>query len=145
MRYYLIHNTRYYEYMLAQEDLIAITNERDVIRARTEPKISYEERVPGTPKNKTEEYVIALEERQIKKRLEEAKAIITAKKFLLELAEEDLRKSNDIYDIIYTKRWIDNKRPKDIYRELDLMGISYSRSHIYEIIRYIKQTTGREP
>ena len=144
MQHYLEHNTRFCDYLLAKENLINITNEKDAVQARTEPKISYEERVSGTPKNKTEEYVIEMERRQLNRRIAEAEAIIKAKKYLLDLAEEELRKSRDIYDLVYTKRWIDHKRPKDIYRELDLMGMGYSRSHIYEIIKRIKQTTGRD-
>lgn len=141
---YLTHNKRYCEYLQAQSDLKEVTDEYEVVFQRTQPKGNYSERVSGTPKNKTEEYVIEVERRHLKRRIEDAKEIVETKKFLLDLAEEDLRKSHDIYDLIYTKRWIDHKKPKDIYRELDLMGISYSRSHIYEIIKRIKLTTGRD-
>ena len=141
---YLTHNKRYFEYLQAQSDLKEVTDEYELVFQRTQPKGNYSERVSGTPKNKTEEYVIEVERRHLKRRIEDAKEIVGLKKYLLDLAEEDLRKSHDIYDLIYTKRWIDHKKPKDIYRELDLMGISYSRSHIYEIIKRIKLTTGRD-
>jgi hypothetical protein len=100
--------------------------------------------VSGTPRNKTEEYVIEVERRRLRKRKADAEAIIEAKKQLLDIAEEQLRKSRDIYDLIYTKKWVDHKRPKDIYRELDFMGMSYSRSHIYVVIKRIRQQIGRD-
>lgn len=141
---YLEHNKRWYEYMQAQNDLQDVLDEYTIVFQKTQPKGNYSERISSTPKNKTEEYVIELDRRQLNRRIADAKLIIKAKKDLLDLAEEQLRKSKDIYDLIYTKRWIDHKRPKDIYRELDLMGMNYSRSHIYEIIKRIRQTTGRD-
>lgn len=142
--YYLEHNKRYCEYLQAQRDLNEVLEEYMIVFQRTQPKGNYSERISGSPKNKTEEYVIELDRRQLNRRIADAKQIIQAKKDLLEMAEEQLRKSRDIYDLIYTKKFVDRKRPKDIYRELDLMGMNYSRSHIYEIIKRIKLTTGRD-
>lgn len=144
MAHYLEHNRRYCDYVQAQNDLKEVLDEFEVVFQRTQPKGNYSERVSSTPKNKTEEYVIEVERRQLNRRIADAKLIMRAKKDLLDLSEEQLRKSNDIYDLIYTKRWVDHKRPKDIYRELELMGMSYSRSHIYEIIKRIRLKTGRD-
>lgn len=141
--YYLEHNKRYCDYLQAQRDLNEVLEEYMIVFQRTQPKGNYSERISGSPKNKTEEYVIELDRRQLNRRIADAKLIIQAKKDLLDMAEEQLRKSKDIYDLIYTKKFVDRKRPKDIYRELDLMGMNYSRSHIYEIIKRIRQTTGR--
>ena len=141
---YLEHNKRWCEYEQAKEDLREVLDEYEVVFQRTQPKGNYSERVSGTPRNKTEEYVIEVERRQLNRRIADAKLIIQAKKDLLDMAEEDLRKSRNIYDLIYLKKWVEHKRPKVIYRELDLMGISYSTSHIYEIIKRIRQTTGRD-
>lgn len=141
---YLEHNKRWCEYIQAQNDLREVLDEYEMIFQRTQPKVNYSERVSGTPRNKTEEYVIELERRDLNRRIADATAIIQAKKDLLDMAEEELRKSRDIYDLIYLKKWVEHKRPKVIYRELDLMGISYSTSHIYEIIKRIRQTTGRD-
>lgn len=142
--YYLEHNKRYCDYLQAQRDLNEVLEEYMIVFQRTQPKGNYSERISGSPKNKTEEYVIELDRRQLNRRIADAKLIIQAKKDLLDMAEEQLRKSKDIYDVIYTKKFVDKKRPKDIYRELDLMGMNYSRSHIYEIIKRIKLTTGRD-
>ena len=142
--HYLEHNKRYCDYLQAQRDLNEVLEEYMIVFQRTQPKGNYSERISGSPKNKTEEYVIELDRRQLNRRIADAKLIIQAKKDLLDMAEEQLRKSKDIYDLIYTKKFVDRKRPKDIYRELDLMGMNYSRSHIYEIIKRIRQTTGRD-
>ena len=144
MRYYLEHNKQWCEYEQAEADLQAIIDEYMVVFQRTQPKVKYGEYTSGQPVNKTEEYVIEVERRRLKERMTEAQEIIQAKKVLLDFAERQVRNSRDIYDLIYTKKWIDRKRPKDIYRELDLMGMNYSRGHIYEIIRRIKAQTGRD-
>lgn len=141
---YLEHNKQWNEYQQAQQDLQEVIDEYTVVFQRTQPKVKYGEHIPGTPVNKVEEYVIELERRHLKQRIEDAKAVIEAKKELLDIAEEQLRKSRDIYDLIYTKKWVDHKRPKDIYRELDFMGMSYSRSHIYVVIKRIRQQIGRD-
>ena len=141
---YLEHNKRWNEYQQAQEDLQAVLDEYMVVFQRTQPKVKYGEHTSGNPVNKTEEYVIEVERRHLHQRIADAKAIIQAKKELLDIAEENLRKSRDIYDLIYTKKWVDHKRPKDIYRELDLMGMNYSRSHIYVVINRIKAQIQRD-
>ena len=141
---YLEHNKRWNEFLQAQQDLQEVLDEWEIVFQKTQPKGNYSERVSGTPRNKTEEYVIEVERRRLRKRKADAEAIIEAKKQLLDIAEEQLRKSRDIYDLIYTKKWVDHKRPKDIYRELDFMGMSYSRSHIYVVIKRIRQQIGRD-
>ena len=144
MRYYIEHNKQYNEYVQAQNDLQDVLDEYMIVFQKTQPKVSYGEHTQGNPTNKVEEFVIEVERRRLYKRMTDAKAVIDAKGELLKIAEEQLRKSKDIYDLIYTKKWVDKKRPKDIYRELDLMGMNYSRSQIYEIIKRIKAQTGRD-
>lgn len=141
---YLEHNRQWNEYVQAQQDLQAIIDEYVVVFQKTQPKISYGEHTQGNPTNKVEEYVIEVEQRQLKRRMSEAQEVLEAKKLLLDIAEEQLRKSKNIYDLIYTKKWVDHKRPKDIYRELDLMGMNYSRSHIYVVINRIREQIQRD-
>lgn len=142
--YYLEHNKRYCEFTQAQRDLQEVLNEKDTIQARTEPKISYEERVSGSPRNQTEEYVIEMERRNLRKRIDDAQAIVDARRYLLNIAEEQLRKSKDLYDLIYTMRWVDGHKVRYIQRKLDFMGIECSRSHMYEIIKRIRQQIRRD-
>lgn len=135
---YLYHRKRYLEYRQAQEDLNSILNEWIMAFQRTIPKITYGDKVQGTPTNKVEEYVIELEHKQLRQRQQIAEQIIEGKAKLLEMAEADLRKSHNIYDLIYTCKWVDEMRPKEIYRKLDLLGMNYSTSQIYEITKRIK-------
>ena len=141
---YLEHRRRYIEYKQAQDDLNEILNEWIVAFQRTMPKISYGDKVQGNPSNKTEEYVIEIENKRLRERSKVAEEIMHQKGILLDIAEKDLRKSKNIYDLIYTMKYVDELRPKDIYRKLDLMVMKYSRSHIYEIIKRIRLTTGRD-
>lgn len=141
---YLEHNRQYNEFVQAQNDLQAVIDEYVVVFQKTQPKISYGEHTSGNPTNKVEEFVIEVEQKQLKRRMAEAQQVLEAKKLLLDMAEEQLRKSRNIYDLIYLKKWVDHKRPKDIYRELDLMGMNYSRSQIYVIINRIKAQVDRD-
>lgn len=135
---YLEHRRRYIEYKQAQDDLNNILNEWIVAFQRTMPKISYGDKVQGNPSNKTEEYVIEIENKRLRERSKVAEEIMHQKGILLDIAEKDLRKSKNIYDLIYTMKYVDELRPKDIYRKLDLMGMNYSPSQIYEVTRRIK-------
>lgn len=137
---YLIHNKRYQEYLQAQDDLNKVLDEWILAFQKTQPKATtYGDKVQSSKTtNSIEDYVIEVEEKRLYQRMRDAGVIITAKKELADLAEIEVRKSKSVWDIIYAAKWIDGKRPKDIYRELDLMGISYSERQLYDIIRRIK-------
>jgi gamma-glutamylcysteine synthetase len=135
---YLDHRKRYVEYQQACDDLAEILDEWTLAFQRTVPKISYGDKVQGNPVNKIEEYIIEVEEKGLRQRKEVAEQIIDGRKKLLAEAEGILRKSGNIYDLIYTMRWVDGLRPKDVYRRLDLMGKNYSESQIYEITKRIR-------
>ena len=134
MKMYLIHRKAYLEYKQSQKTVQRILNEREVLFQKTQPRSpSYADKVQGGTKvNKTEEYVIDLERRRIKERLTEAEEIMKERQMLLELYETELRKSKNLYDVVYTARWIDGKKPEAIADET-----FYSRSHIYNIIKRI--------
>lgn len=137
---YLMHNKRYNDYLQAQEELNRILDEWVLAFQKTQPKAtSYGDKVQSSvTTHAIEEYVIEVEERHLYERIADAKVIIDGKAQLLNIAEQELRKSNNIWDLIYCAKWVDGKRPKDIYRQLDLMGMNYSPSQIYEITRRIK-------
>lgn len=141
---YLEHRKRYLEYKQACDDLQTILDEWTLAFQRTLPKISYGDKVQGNPVNKIEEYIIEVEEKGLQQRKEKAEQIIDGRVKLLNLAEEDLRKSKNIYDLIYTMKWVDGLRPKDVYRKLDLMGMNYSTSQIYEITKRIRAQIERQ-
>lgn len=143
---YLLHNKRYNEYLHAQEEMNKILDEWIIAFQKTQPKATtYGDKVQSSKTgSKTEDYVIEVEEKHIYERLRAAGSIVDGKRKLLMLAEEDLRKSKNIWDIIYCAKWVDGKRTQDIYRQLDFMGMSYSTSQIYEIRRRIKAQIERE-
>lgn len=137
---YLIHNKRYQEYLQAQDDLNRVLDEWILAFQKTQPKATtYGDKVQSSKTtNSIEDYVIEVEEKRLYQRMRDAGVIIGGKKELADLAEIELRKSKDIYDLVYTAKFVDGKRTKEIYRELDLMGKNYSTSQIYDIIRRIK-------
>ena len=143
---YLLHNKRYSDYLRAQDELNRVLDEWILAFQKTQPKATtYGDKVQSFDTHaRAEEYVIEVEERHIYQRIKDAKTIIEGKAELLKIAEQEVRKSKNIWDIIYTLKWVDGKRPKDIYRELDLMGTNYSQSQIYEIIRRIKAQIERD-
>lgn len=144
MRYYKEHRKEYLEYLQAQDVLNDVVNDYLVAFQKTQPHspcysgIQYSGIV-----DKTADYVIEVESKHLKQRAEDAEKALHLKKEILDLKEADLRKSRDIYDLLYTAKWIDNKRVKDIIRDLDLKGIYYSTSQIYEIIKRIKKEIER--
>ena len=85
MSRYLEHRRRYIEYRQAQEDLNNILNEWILAFQRTIPKITYGDRVQGNPTNKVEEYVIELENKQLRQRQQIADAYTAEIDRLLDL------------------------------------------------------------
>ena len=142
MRLYLIHRKYYLDYLRAQKAVEQIVDEQEILMQRLQPKSSLSEHerehLPSNPTggggrvNKAEEYVISMEQLMIKARLAEAKAVLNNRKILLDQKEEELRKSKDIYNIIYTLKWVDNLKP-----ELIIQESGYSRSQVYNIINQL--------
>ena len=87
----------------------------------------------GSKTNQIEEYVIRAEEEKIAQRLDEAKRILEDRLLLLKNKEEDLRKSKNNDDVLYTMRYIDHMRVRDISRKTH-----YSKSQIYRRLDYIR-------
>lgn len=142
---YLEHRKRYVEYKQAQEDLNRILDEWILAFQKTQPKsMTYGDKVQTSiTGSMLDEYVIAVEDKRLYSRIKAAKQIMESKGELVKIAEEDLRKSRNIYDLIYTAKWVDEMKPKEIYRKLDLMGMNYSTSQIYEISKRIKSQIER--
>lgn len=138
---YLLHNKRYSEYLQAQEDLNRVLDEWILAFQKTQPKATtYGDKVQSSiDHNSIEEYVIEVEEKHLYQRIRDAETIIAGKKKLADMAEAELRKSKSVIDIIYLDKFVDGMKAKDISKELDLKGMQYSASQIYEIIRRIKR------
>lgn len=142
MRLYIEHRKYYLAYQNALHNVERIIDEREQLLARVQPKSSLAEHerefMASNPSsggnfvNKVEEYVIESEQRKIKERLEEAKEILNERYEILEQKEREIRKSKDIYNVIYTYKWIDGLKADAI-----IVQTGYSRSQVYNIIKYI--------
>lgn len=149
MRLYLIHRKYYLAFLKAQRNLESILDEQEVLIQRVLPKSSLAEHerefLPNSPTTggkaltrKAEEYAIEVERRKIKERLAEAREILSDRKLLLQIKEEELRKSRDIYNMIYTCKWVDGMKAEAI---IDTTG--YSRSQVYNIINRLEKQLER--
>ena len=76
---YLEHRKRYIEYKQACDDLNQVLDEWILAFQRTQPKISYGDKVQGNATNKIEEYVIEVENKRLRERKEVAEQIIDGK------------------------------------------------------------------
>lgn len=131
-----------YEYLLrkyreAQGRYDGILAEKEEIFERTQPKAIRYDRdkvTGGVPPDKNADYVIQLERKRIEERLQESKKLLAERKYLLELKERDLRESKDIYDKVYTMRYLDHIR---IYKIAG--ACHYSEMQIYRILHVISE------
>lgn len=150
MRLYLVHRKYYIAYLQAQEEVEKIINEQEKLIQKVLPKspLSEHEReflvsTPPTGGNalvrKAEDYAIEMESRNIRLRLSQAVEVMKSRYELVQMKELEIRKSKDIYNMIYVAKWIDGKKVCEI---VDDTG--YSRSHIYSVINHLKAQLERE-
>ena len=142
MRLYLEHYKYNLAYQIALKNVEKIIDEREEVMSRVQPRSPLAEherefmksnpQTGGGYVNKVEEYVIELDQRKIKERLEEAKAIMNERYDILMRKETELRKSKDIYNVIYTMYWVDGMKADAL-----VVNTGYSRSQVYNIIKQI--------
>jgi hypothetical protein len=131
---YLQAKVKYEDALIAVSEIL---DEKTVIFQRTQPKspIMDSERVDGgTPLNKSEEYVVEMEQKRIEERLETAKSIMMDRKVLLDHKLADLKQSKNIYDRIYRHKWLDGMRVGEIG-----MIMHYSEAQVYRLIKIIEK------
>lgn len=148
MRLYLEHRKLYIEYREAVKRVEDVLNEYEIISAKVQPKSSLAEHERefspvvvaafGQSINKSEEYVIAMEQHKIEERLYSAKLILQERTELLKLKEEEIRKSKDIYNMIYVAKWIDGLKNDAIVKQT-----GYSRSQVYNIVGHLTKQLER--
>lgn len=148
MRLYLIHRKYYLQYLQAQKIVEDILNEQERLLNKVQPKSTLAEHerdfMPSSPKvggkrtNKAEEYAIEMERLRIKTRLTEAKALLQDRAMLLDQKEQELRKSRDIYNMIYRCKWVDEMKPEAI-----VFATGYSRSQVYSILGHLEKQLER--
>lgn len=124
------------KYHDAQSTYDGVLEDRELLFERTQPKSTQydKERLSGGKQtNVFDDYLIQLERKRINERLEEADKILELRKHLLELKEEELRKSTDPADRVYVLRHLDHYR---IHKIASI--INYSESQIYRILANIR-------
>lgn len=123
------------KYIDAQKNYDKILTEKEALFEITQPHSTdfSKERVSGGGggNNTFDSYLIAKEKSCIDARLIEAKSILEDRERLLKLKEDDLRKSNNIFDRIYTHKYIDAMK---VYKIAKAVG--YSEPQVY---RYLKK------
>lgn len=149
MRLYLEHRKLYLQYREAAQKVENVLNDYEIISAKVQPKSSLAEHERefspvvvaafGQSINKSEEYVIAMEQHRIEERLYSAKLILQERTELLKLKEEEIRKSKDIYNMVYTAKWIDGLKPDAIVKQT-----GYSRSQVYNILGHLTKQLERQ-
>lgn len=142
MSYFKGYHDEYMSFLHAQRVVNEIVEEYLVLFQKTQPHSPSYNDVRTQGVNMIEEYAIEVERTNLKQRIADAERVLDLKKKLLDLKEDELRKSWDIVDIVYAAKWIDCKKPREIIRDLDLAGKDYSESRIYEVIRLIKSELG---
>lgn len=142
---YKEHRKEYNEYVQAQAILNNVIDEYIKAFQKTQPHSPcYSGIQMNGHVNRVEEYVIEVENRDLKRRAEDAERVLYLKRELLDLKEAELRKSHNIYDLLYLGKWVDHKKVSEIIRELDFKGICYSTTQVYEIIKRIKAEIERQ-
>lgn len=139
MKYYLEHRKAYIEFLQAQAVVNDVVNDYLVAFQKTQPHspVFTDAGTNSNRVNKTEEYIIEVEHKDLKRRAEDATMLLDLKQKLVDIKEAEARKSCNVYDAVYVAKWIDHKKTKEIIRTLDFKGCSYSSSQVYEIIKLI--------
>ena len=127
------------QYKTAQENYAELLEEKESLFLRTQPSaVAYDKDSVsiGSPKDVFADYVGQIE--CVDARLKIAEGILNNRHTLLKHKEEELRKSKDIYNVIYVYRYIDGVKAKHIVKR-----VPYSRSQVYNILNKIKMDIER--
>ena len=123
------------KFLSAQRKYDEVLTEKEDLFDRTQPQgVSFDkERVGGTSDhNSFDEYLVAVERKQIDERLAEIKNIMDKRYDLLMDKEDELRASQEIMDRLYVLRFLEHQKMQKIARQ-----INYSESHIYRLMNQL--------
>lgn len=149
MRLYLEHRKAYIAYISAQRGYEQVINEYERISQSVQPRsplaeherdFSNETILPptGGRTEKALEYTISMEQCRIEERMRFARVLMEERHVLLSAKEEELRKSRDIYNLVYRLKWVDGLKADAIIEET-----GYSRSQVYNIIGHLTKQLER--
>lgn len=125
------------KYEKAQTLLDELLDEREVIFLKTQPqglKTDSEKVTSSGSQDKFDIYLIEKEKRRIDQRIKEARKLVTARAMQMEMKEEELEKSMDVYDRVYVLSKLKCRRIKQISKE-----VGYSERQVLRIIKNINQ------
>lgn len=89
--------------------------------------------------NVLDDYLIAMEEKKIKRKIAHRRQLLEDRERLLIIKEKELRKSHDKMDVIYVFWKIDGQSPEAISEALH-----YSKSQVYRVIGGIKSAIRKD-
>ena len=120
---------------MTQQNYNDLLTEKERLFVRTQPNaIRYDKlNVKSSPNsNVLEDYVIEKEKKQLDRRIAEMKVLLDDRRNLMLLKEAELRKSKDMYDRIYTMRYLEDMSVERIAKK-----VNYSVSQVYRILTKI--------
>lgn len=129
------------KYYAAQREYDKVLSEKEELFIKTQPSaVPTDKEVVsgGKPSNAFDDYLIVKEKKKIDERLEEARSILKNRKELLDLKEEKLKSSKNVYDIVYYSRCIENISPVQIG-----FSIPCDRSTVYRYMNEIERNIKR--
>ena len=122
-------------YYMTQQNYNDLLTEKERLFVRTQPNaIRYDKlNVKSSPNsNVLEDYVIEKEKKQLDRRIAEMKVLLDDRRNPMLLKEAELRKSKDMYDRIYTMRYLEDMSVERIAKK-----VNYSVSQVYRILTKI--------
>ena len=128
-----------YEFMQGICD--QILREKERYFTKTQPNAIRYDRLNvkgGAKDNSFDEYLDDCDRHKIDQRLDEAIKTLRARAELVAIKEEQLRKSKELENIVYTMKFIDNAKTKTI-----AMALGYSESQVYRLIQKIQERIAR--
>ena len=123
-------------YDTAREQVEELIGEAQALFDKTQPRsVPFDkDRVDGGGGlNAMDEYLISMERKKLAERIELAQLIAGGWSDALKRAEEELRASPAVLDMIYTAKWLDGRKNAEI---MDI--VHYSERQIYRAMRAIE-------
>ena len=130
---------KYYKAQMWFEEALS---EQERLITKTMPSaVSYAKPVVQSSPNGNvlDDYVIAKEEKRIDKKISRMRKLMDDREKILKVKEQELRKSHDKMDLVYTKWKIDGQSPEEISEVLH-----YSKSQVYRMIGGIKSAIRKD-
>ena len=134
---YVVYEDFKNKYFESQNKYDEILREKEYLFSKTQPKAARTDKIiiSTSPTNVFDEYLVVKEKKKIDQRLEEIKTIVEDRSKLLKLKEIELRHSKNIWDRIYTMRYLDNL---NIYKISFVLN--YSQSQVYRKLERIDRS-----